>query len=52
MAAVAESKYESPETIISTYKMLTSECQQIATKIQEFNLEKEVIIAISNSFIH
>ena len=47
MAAVAESKYESPETIISTYKMLTSECQQIATKIQEFNLEKEVIIVRS-----
>jgi len=32
---------ESPETIINTYKMMTSECSQISAKIQEFNFQKD-----------
>ena len=36
-----EEKYESPETIISSYKMMTTECQQIATKINELNLDRD-----------
>lgn len=32
---------ESAETIINTYKMMTSECSQISAKIQEFNFQKD-----------
>eukprot|EP01036_Dinobryon_divergens_P026180 gene26182-34798_t len=32
---------DNPEEIISTYKKLTSECQQIASKISELSLERD-----------
>jgi prefoldin subunit 2 len=30
-----------PQQILSTYKQMTSECQQIAQKIQELQLERD-----------
>ena len=32
---------ESSETILHNYKVMTSECQQIATKISELNMDKD-----------
>ena len=32
---------ENPEQILGIYKKMTAECQQIATKIQELNLDKD-----------
>jgi prefoldin subunit 2 len=35
------SSENNPEVIIAKYKQMTSECQQIAGKVQELNIEKD-----------
>ncbi len=38
---MSEEKEESADTIINNYKAMTAECQQIASKIQELNQDKD-----------
>ena len=38
---MTESAAESSEQILNNYKIMTAECQQIATKISELNMDKD-----------
>lgn len=41
MSDSVEAKSESAEVILNNYKAMTAECQQIAAKISELNMDKD-----------